>query len=192
MLYLASQSPRRKTLLAQLGLAFEVLPALPGMDMEALEVARPNEAPKAYVQRVALAKLHACLPRIAAQDAVLVADTTVALGRQILGKPESASANAAMLSLLQGQTHRVMTAVAVHAKGHTFQTICTSWVRFAPLTSVQIDAYAAGGEGWDKAGGYAVQGQAAAFVAHMRGNYTGVVGLPLYETQQLLVQAGLL
>jgi septum formation protein len=116
----------------------------------------------------------------------------VALGRDILGKPENAANNAAMLSQLQGQTHRVMTAVSLWHGGAVYQTICTSHVTFAALSPTEIEHYAASGEGWDKAGGYAIQGNAAAFVSHMRGNYTGIVGLPLYETQQLLKQAGLL
>jgi septum formation protein len=191
-LYLASQSPRRKQLLTSLNIAFEVLPPVIGVDMEALEARRGQEAPLAYVKRVTLAKLHQARSQISATDAVLCADTTVALGRDILGKPESATNNAAMLSLLQGQTHRVMTAVALWHRGTLFQTVCTSHVTFAPLSLTEITRYAASGEGWDKAGGYAIQDNAAAFVAQMRGNYTGIVGLPLYETAQLLRQAGLL
>jgi septum formation protein len=97
-----------------------------------------------------------------------------------------------MLSHLQGQTHRVMTAVAVWHCGKVYQTVCTSHVTFAALSPTEIERYAASGEGWDKAGGYAIQGNAAAFLRHMRGNYTGIVGLPLYETAGLLRQAGLL
>jgi septum formation protein len=194
MLYLASQSPRRKALLATLGLEFAVLPPEQGVDMEALEAVRGQEAPLAYVKRVTLAKLRAAQAQtqLGLSDAVLVADTTVALGRTILGKPETAAANAAMLGALQGQTHRVMTAVALAYQGQQWLTVNTTRVQFAPLSARQIEAYAASGEGWDKAGGYAIQGNAAAFVAHLNGNYTGVVGLPLHDTAQLLRLAGLL
>jgi septum formation protein len=191
-LYLASQSPRRQQLLASLNIAFEVLPVAGGVDMEALEARRGHEAPLAYVKRVTRAKLHQALSQIAPSDAVLCADTTVALGRDILGKPENAANNAALLQQLQGRTHRVMTAVALWHSGTVYQTVCISNVTFAPLNSAEISRYAASGEGWDKAGGYAIQGNAAAFVAQMRGNYTAIVGLPLYETAGLLRQAGLL
>ncbi len=188
--YLASQSPRRKQLLASLNIPFEVLPAAVGVDMEALEARRGKEPPLAYVKRVTLAKLHQARSQIAANDAVLCADTTVALGRDILGKPGDAAHNAALLTQLQGNTHRVMTAVALWHDGKTYQTVCISHVTFASLSPEAITRYAASGEGWDKAGGYAIQGNAAAFVRHIRGNYTGVVGLPLFETHQLLRQAG--
>jgi septum formation protein len=191
-LYLASQSPRRRQLLDSLGIAFEVLEPATGVDMEALEARRGAESPLNYVKRVTLAKLTAARALIQPNDAVLCADTTVALGRNILGKPVTAVNNAAMLSQLQGRTHRVMTAVALHAAGQTYQTLSISYVRFASLTIQQIDQYAASGEGWDKAGGYAIQGKAAAFVCHMHGNYTAIVGLPLYDTAALLRQAGLI
>ena len=199
-LYLASQSPRRKQLLASLNIPFEVLPAAQGVDMELLEAPRTAEAPLTYVKRVTLAKLtQACsqitpcdTAQIPHQIAVLCADTTVALGRTILGKPGDAAANAAMLHALQGRTHRVLTAVALWCGGAVHQTVCVSHVRFAPLSTAQIERYAASGEGWDKAGGYAIQGDAAAFISHMRGNYTGIVGLPLFETANLLRRAGLL
>jgi septum formation protein len=160
--------------------------------MEALEARRGKESPLAYVKRVTLAKLNQARSQIASADAVLCADTTVALGRDILGKPENAANNVEMLNILQGRTHRVMTAVALWHGGAVYQTVCTSHVTFAPLSAAKISRYAASGEGWDKAGGYAVQGNAAAFVARMRGNYTGIVGLPLYETAGLLRQASLL
>jgi septum formation protein len=191
-LFLASQSPRRKQLLASLNIPFEVLPPATGVDMELLEARRGKESPLAYVKRVTLAKLNQARSQIASTDAVLCADTTVALGRDILGKPENLINNAVMLNQLQGQTHRVMTAVALWYSDTVYQTVCTSHVTFAPLSAAEIERYAASGEGWDKAGGYAIQGNAAAFVAQMRGNYTGIVGLPLYETAGLLRQAGLL
>lgn len=193
MLYLASQSPRRKDLLSLLGVPFSVLPPAHGVDMEALEAAKPNEQPLRYVRRVTLAKLKAALQQaqLGAHDAVLVADTTVALGAHILGKPGNASSNAAMLTQLQGRTHRVMTALALAHQGHVWQTVQMNHVTFAPLDAAQIQAYAASGEGWDKAGGYAIQGAAAVFVQQLRGNYTGVMGLPLFDTAQLFKQAGL-
>lgn len=160
--------------------------------MEALEAVRGQEAPLAYVKRVTLAKLAAAQAQLGANDAVLVADTTVALGRSILGKPETAQANAVMLARLQGQTHRVLTAVALGIGAARWQAVSCSYVQFAALSEAQIAAYAASGEGWDKAGGYAIQGHAAAFVVQMRGNYTGIVGLPLHPTAQLLRAAGVL
>jgi septum formation protein len=160
--------------------------------MEALEARRGMEAPLVYVKRVTLAKLNQARGQISPTDAVLCADTTVALGSDILGKPENATNNAAMLNQLQGQTHRVMTAVALWHGGAVYQTVCISHVTFAALSPTEIEHYAASGEGWDKAGGYAIQGNASAFVSHMRGNYTGIVGLPQYETAGLLRQASLL
>ncbi len=190
--YLASQSPRRKSLLTSLGLPFEVLAAPIGVDMEALEAIRNNEAPLSYVKRVTLAKLSQAQLQINHSDSVLCADTTVALGQTVLGKPENAANNAALLTQLQGKTHRVLTAVALYHGGQIYSTVSASYVTFAPLTSVQIDNYAQSGEGWDKAGGYAIQGHAAALISHMRGNYSGIVGLPLHPTRLLLIQAGLL
>jgi septum formation protein len=191
-LYLASQSPRRKQLLASLDIAFEVLPPAVGVDMEALEARRGQEAPLAYVKRVTLAKLHQARSQIGTTDAVLCADTTVALGRDILHKPLDATSNAGLLNKLQGRSHRVMTAVALWQAGIVHQAVSISHVTFAPLNAAQIDQYAACGEGWDKAGGYAIQGRAGAFVTRINGNYSGIVGLPLFETAQLLRQAGLL
>jgi septum formation protein len=190
--YLASQSPRRQQLLSSLGLPFEVLAAPAGVDMEALEAVRPNEAPLTYVKRVTLAKLKQALKQINPDDAALCADTTVALGRSILGKPATFEKNAQLLSHLQGKTHRVLTSIALYAAGNTYQALSVAYVTFAPLTQYEIDQYAASGEGWDKAGGYAIQGNAAAFVDTIRGNYTGIVGLPLHHTRLLLKQAGLL
>lgn len=191
-LYLASQSPRRKQLLASLHLPFEILPPATHVDMEALEAVRGAEAPLPYVKRVTLAKLQQAMQTIKPNDAVLCADTTVALGRSILGKPLTAENNVAMLSQLQGRTHRVLTAVALCAQGQIYQAVNVSYVTFAPLSTAEIARYAASGEGWDKAGGYAIQGDAAAFVSRLRGNYTGVVGLPLHDTRLLMLKAGLL
>lgn len=189
-LYLASASPRRHALLAQLGVAFE--PLLPGddEDAEALEAPRPAEDPRKYVLRVTLAKLEAALARRAARGLparpVLVADTTVALGGRILGKPGTPEANAEMLRALSGRTHRVMTAVALARGSGTERLLSTSRVTFARLKPAEIAAYVALGEGLDKAGGYAIQGAAARFVRRVDGSPTGIIGLPLHETAKLL------
>ncbi len=190
--YLASQSPRRKQLLESLQVPFAVLSPELGVDMEALEAVKTHEAPLAYVKRVTQAKLAQALRQIQAHDAVLCADTTVALGRHVLGKPGNAARNAELLTQLQGRTHRVLTAIALAANGQVYQTVNISHVSFAPLSAAAIERYAASGEGWDKAGGYAIQGDAAAFVSRISGNYTGIVGLPLHDTAQLLRLAGVM
>jgi septum formation protein len=183
-IYLASQSPRRAQLLAQLGVRHELLLAGPDEDAEALEAVLPRESPTAYVQRVTGLKLDAAAARhqrLRLPPApVLCADTTVALGREILGKPADADDARRMLALLSGHTHRVMTAVAV-----------VSHVRFATLSPQQIDAYVASGEPLGKAGAYAIQGRAAAFIEHIGGSHSGIMGLPMFETAALLRQAGL-
>lgn len=195
--YLASQSPRRSQLLTQIGVAHELL--LPGADedAEALEAERAGEAPLSYVQRVTRAKLGAALLRRHQRGLpaapVLCSDTTVALGRRILGKPVDAADAARTLALLAGQTHRVITAVAVGwGEGADQQALAvsTSTVRFLPLSVAQIDAYVASGEPFGKAGAYAIQSQAAAWIARIAGSYSGIMGLPLCETAQLLTQAG--
>ncbi len=192
MFYLASQSPRRKELLATLNVPFTLLPSAPNVDMEALEAAKLNEAPLSYVKRVTRAKLQQAMAQINANDTVLCADTTVALGKNILGKPLSANNNALILSQLQGKSHRVLTAVALYHDGQTYETVCVSHVKFGELSEEVIQSYADCGEGWDKAGGYAIQGKAGAFIESIRGNYTGIVGLPLWHTRSLFKQAGLL
>lgn len=189
-LYLASASPRRHALLAQLGVAFEPLPPGEDEDAEALEAPRPAEDPRKYVVRVTLAKLEAALARRAARGLperpVLVADTTVALGGRILGKPGTPEANAEMLRALSGRTHRVMTAVALARGSSTTRLLSTSRVTFARLKAADVAAYVALGEGLDKAGGYAIQGAAACFVRRVDGSPTGIIGLPLHETAKLL------
>ena len=194
--YLASQSPRRRQLLEQLGVRYELLLADDSEDAEALEVVLPNEAPRAYVQRVTLLKLEAALARMKRRGLpaapVLCSDTTVALGKTILGKPDDAKHAAQILGALSGQSHRVLTSVAMgtlSAKGKplkTEQALSTSHVRFAPLTRNQIQAYVASGEPMGKAGAYAVQGRAAAYIEHISGSYSGIMGLPMFETAQLL------
>jgi septum formation protein len=188
--YLASQSPRRRELLAQIGIRHEPLLAGPDVDVVALEAVRARERPDAYVERVTRAKLAAARRRLAARslpDApILCADTTVALGRRILGKPADAADAARILALLSGKTHRVVTAVAVARGRQTRLLASVSHVTFAPLVAARIDAYAASGEPFGKAGAYAIQSAAAAWIARIDGSYTGIMGLPLYETATLL------
>jgi septum formation protein len=192
-IYLASQSPRRRQLLEQIGVRHELLLAGPEEDAEALEAERVGELPADYVQRVTRAKLHAANARWALRGLppapILCSDTTVALGRRILGKPADAADARNTLSLLSGQTHRVITAVAVAAGKNEALAVNISHVRFMPITRSQIDAYIDSGEPFGKAGGYAIQSSAAAWIAHIDGSYSGIMGLPLYETAQLLKQA---
>ena len=194
-IYLASQSPRRRQLLEQIGVQHQLLLPDPSEDAEALEVVRPGEAPARYVQRVTGLKLDAAVARLQSGGLpaapVLCADTTVALERDILGKPQDAAEARAMLSRLAGATHRVLTAVAVQKGRRRFTALSESWVRFAPMTAAQIRAYVDSGEPMGKAGAYGVQGRAAAHIEHIRGSYSGIMGLPLFETAQLLRQAGL-
>jgi len=191
--YLASQSPRRRQLLEQIGVRHELLLAGPEEDAEALEAERLGELPAAYVERVTRAKLHAAKARWKARGLppapILCSDTTVALGRRILGKPADAADARNTLSLLSGQTHRVITAVAVAAGRSEALAVNVSHVRFMPITLQQIDAYIDSGEPFGKAGAYAIQSSAAAWIAHIDGSYSGIMGLPLYETAQLLRQA---
>jgi septum formation protein len=192
--YLASQSPRRRELLAQIGVRHEPLLATPDEDVEALEAERVGELPDAYVERVTRAKLAAARRRLAsrglAEAPILCADTTVAIGRRILGKPADAADAARMLGLLAGRTHRVITAVAVAAGRRTRLLASVSRVTFAPLDRTRIDSYVASGEPFGKAGAYAIQSAAAAWIARIEGSYTGIMGLPLYETAALLRWAG--
>ena len=188
--YLASQSPRRSQLLAQLGVRHELL--LPGVDedAESLELMFKNEAPASYVKRVTQLKLDAALLRLEKRGLtsapVICSDTTVALGRRIYGKPDDTRDAQRMLTELAGKTHRVLTAVAVGTARSRVQRVSDSRVTFAPLSSAQIKAYVASGEPMGKAGAYAVQGRAAAFIAHISGSYSGIMGLPVFETAQLL------
>ncbi len=178
-LVLASASPRRLELLAQIGIRPDaIIPA----DID--ENPRKDEAPRAYVARMAAEKA-AC---IAAADpgVVLAADTTVVAGRRILGKPEDEAQAAAFLRLLSGRRHRVLTAVSVQSGGQARHRLVESTLRFRPLSGADIAAYVASGEWRGKAGGYGIQGRAAAFAPWMQGSFTGVVGLPLAETAVLL------
>ena len=194
-IYLASQSPRRAQLLDQLGVRHALLLATPDEDAESLEAAMAGEAPSAYVQRVTGLKLDAAVARhrrLALPPApILCADTTVAFGRTILGKPDDAADAERMLAQLSGRTHRVLTAVAVHHGRRRFAALSVSRVRFAPMTRSQIARYVATGEPLGKAGAYGIQGASAAFVEHISGSYSGIMGLPLFETAALLQRAGL-
>jgi septum formation protein len=193
--YLASASPRRAQLLDQLGVQYQPLLADEQEDAEALEAERSGELPNAYVQRVTLAKLQAARARLRRrrlpEAPILTADTTVALGRRILGKPRDAEQAAEMLQALSGRTHRVLTAVAVSAGPVHHVAVNLSRVRFAPLSASSIQRYIDSGEPFGKAGAYAVQGRMAAYIEHISGSYSGVMGLPLHETAQLLLRARL-
>ena len=194
-IYLASQSPRRAHLLAQLGVRHELLLAGPDEDAEALEAGRPGESPSAYVRRVTALKLDDAVERhrrlgLPAAP-ILCADTTVALGRDILGKPADEEDARRMLARLAGTTHRVLTAVALQHGAARHAALQVSRVRFAALPAADIAAYAASGEPMGKAGAYAIQGRAGAFIEHIAGSHSGIMGLPLHETAQLLRQAGL-
>lgn len=186
MLYLASRSPRRRQLLEQVGVGF-----LP-LDVEVPERPAPGEAPQDYVARVARDKARAGYARVdRSRDAVLGSDTEVVLDGEVFGKPADAAAAIAMLGRLSGRTHRVISCVClVDARGE-HAAACVSEVRFAPLDAPAIADYVASGESFGKAGGYAIQGRAAVFVAHLSGSYSGVMGLPLFETAGLLREAGL-
>jgi septum formation protein len=192
-IYLASQSPRRRQLLEQLGVRHELLLPDADEDSEALEAVRPGEAPAAYVQRVTRLKLEAAVARLRRRGLppapVLCSDTTVALGRAIYGKPEDAADATRMLRELAGRTHRVLTAVALQSGRKRLEALSDSRVTFAAMTAAETKAYVASGEPMGKAGAYAVQGAAAAHIARIAGSYTGIMGLPLYETGQLLKQA---
>lgn len=198
-IYLASQSPRRLQLLEQWGVRCELLLADEHEDVEALEAVRPGEAPAAYVQRVTALKLAAALDRLRRRGLprapVLCADTTVALGRRILGKPQDAAGARSMLADLSGHEHRVLTAVAVGKlvgrSERSWSALSVSRVRFDTLTPAQIRRYVASGEPMGKAGAYAIQGRAALWTTQMHGSYSGIMGLPARETAQVLAAAGI-
>ncbi len=200
--YLASQSPRRRQLLDQLHVRHELLLAADDEDAEALEAHVAGELPQAYCERVTRLKLEAALQRRQRRGLppapVLCADTTVALGRTIFGKPADADDARATLARLSGRTHRVITAVAIgwgQVSDLTPPTVLAatsvSTVRFAPLPAVVIDAYVAGGEPFGKAGSYAIQSGLAGWIEKIAGSYSGIMGLPLHETARLLERAGL-
>ena len=192
-IYLASQSPRRRQLLDQLGVRHVLLLADDAADAEALEAVLPGELPAAYVQRVTALKLKAARARLTRRGLppapILCADTTVALGRRILGKPADAAEAHQMLAALSGRSHRVLTAIALSAGRRTLSAMSVSHVKFAALSPALIAAYVASGEPFGKAGAYAIQSQLAGWIAHIDGSYSAIMGLPLFETAQLLRQA---
>ena len=183
--YLASASPRRSELLRQIGVPFTVRAA--AIDEDLL----PGEAPEAYVVRLAAAKAEAVWAAVADARPVLGADTAVVLDGAVLGKPRDAAEAAAMLERLSGRAHRVLTGVAVRHAGGLDTRLSESEVRFRATTTAERLAYCATGEPFDKAGGYGIQGHAAVFVESVRGSYSGIVGLPLFETAALLARCGL-
>lgn len=195
LLYLASQSPRRRELLTQLGVSYELLLADASEDAEALEAVLPGETPDAYVQRVCALKADAALQRRIrrglADAPILTSDTTVCLGGDILGKPADAADAVTMLSALSGSTHRVLTAVTVVSSLGPRHALSISHVTFRATSADEIARYAASGEPLGKAGAYGIQGRAAEFVERIDGSYSGIMGLPLYETAALLREAGL-
>ncbi len=183
-LFLASKSPRRRDLLEQIGIRFAVL------DVDLDEARLPGETPETYVQRLALDKAragHALVQRRSALP-VLAADTAVVVGERVLGKPSDGGEAAAMMRLLSGRTHRVLSGIALVGTQER-QDISISEVRFRAVSEEEAVAYWETGEPCDKAGGYAIQGIGALFVADLKGSYSGVMGLPLFETARLLAQA---
>ena len=190
--YLASQSPRRRQLLEQIGVRYELLLPSPEEDAEALEMVKPGEAPLTYVKRVTQLKLEAAVVRMKQrglpQAPILCADTTVALGREILGKPQDDKDALRILKMLSGQTHRVLTAVAVASNRKRAICVSVSQVTFASMKLADIKSYIASGEPMGKAGAYGVQGLAATHISEIKGSYSGIMGLPLFETAQLLKQ----
>lgn len=182
MIHLASRSPRRRQLLEQLGIEFEVL------DTDVVEIRAADEPAIDYVNRVAREKAGAGLLQVAGVPGALVvgADTEVELDGVVFGKPRDAADAAAMLRLLSGRTHRVISVVWCVTAGAEDHVVSISEVSFAELDEARIAAYVASGEPFGKAGAYAIQGRAAAFIRDLRGSYSGVMGLPLYETSQLL------
>ncbi len=185
-LFLASRSPRRADLLRQLGLDFEVL------EVEVEERRAAGETPAEYVSRTARDKALAGLRRLSAGSGGLVlgADTEVVLDGEVFGKPGDAAAAAGMLQRLSGRCHRVLSAVCCAASSGIEAELSESTVEFAELDESAIEAYVASGEPFGKAGGYAIQGRAAAFIRRLEGSYSGVVGLPLHETTVLLKRFG--
>ena len=193
MIYLASRSPRRRELLAQIGVKFEPLlfRGGPREDPDTDESPQPGEQPDAYVRRVTMAKVQAAWQRVVMRRGlrrmpVLAADTTVCLAGEILAKPADRADAERMLRILAGTRHRVLTAVAVAFEQRLEMAVSESEVTFAALDDARIQAYVASGEPFDKAGGYGIQGRAGAFVERLEGSYSGVMGLPLYETANLL------
>ena len=195
-LYLASRSPRRRELLRQIGVGFELLPLREqnGRAADVDESPLPGESPDDYVRRVTLLKANAGWERLQQRKLpslpVLSADTTVCIDGEILGKPEDEGHAARMLARLSGREHRVLTAVALQSRGRRLLEVSDSLVRFRAISDDEIAAYVATGESMGKAGAYGIQGLAGAFVPELRGSYTGVMGLPLFETAELIRRVG--
>ena len=198
-IYLASQSPRRQELLKQIGVRFEMLAPDPSEDSESIEIPLPHEKARAYVERVTIAKSKAALARWQKLKQpwapILCADTTVSLPHsqdgEILGKPRDAADATRILSMLSGKKHEVLTAVAltINPSDEPICLVQVSEVEFAPLSSEQIAAYIASGEPFGKAGAYGIQGLGGTLIPSIRGSYSGIMGLPLFETAQLLDRA---
>lgn len=186
-LILASASPRRRELLGQIGVAFRVQVA------DVHEQQQPGEKPLAYVQRVALDKARAVYSRPDATDKlpVLGADTEVVLGDEVLGKPRNREHGLAMLERLSGRSHQVLTAVALIHRGREQVRVSSSTVTFRATTAQERERYWASGEPADKAGAYAIQGRGAVFIQHLEGSFSGVMGLPVFETAELLRECGI-
>ncbi|MCB1752334.1 MAG: septum formation inhibitor Maf [Gammaproteobacteria bacterium] len=185
-IFLASRSPRRRALLHQIGITCTPV------EVDVDESVRPRETPADYVVRLALAKARAGTERRPAGNRmpVLAADTAVVKGGKILGKPVDRSQALAMLRLLSGNTHQVLTAVALAAE-KTDSRLCASRVSMRRIDTAEAEAYWESGEPTDKAGGYAIQGAGAIFISHLQGSYSGVMGLPLFETAELLANVGI-
>ena len=194
--YLASKSPRRQELLRQLGVEFDelLLREAPGRRRDIVEAPRKGEPPQEYVKRIARLKAsvgwHRMQRRGLAPKPVLGADTEVVLDGAALGKPADAAAAVAMLAAMSDRTHEVITAVAIRWQTQIAQAVSTSRVTFRAMARDEIERYVATGEPFDKAGGYAIQGKAAAFVQHLEGSYSGVMGLPLFEMAEILARIG--
>ncbi len=196
-IYLASNSPRRRELLRQIGVAFDALLFRSGSrsDDDVDETPLAGESARDYVQRIALAKAAGGAQRVRwrhlPQRAVLAADTTLELDGAIIGKPDSAAHAREILHTLSGRSHDVLTAVALTDGERTEHRLNVSTVRFRHLAPEDIQRYLATGEAMDKAGAYGIQGHAAVFIEDIRGSYSGIMGLPLFETAQLLTRFGL-
>jgi septum formation protein len=196
LIYLASKSPRRQELLRQLGVEFEELRLreAPGRRRDVVETLHKDESPLEYVKRIARTKAavgwHRMGRRGLTPRPVLAADTEVVVDGTVLGKPEDAEGAIAMLEGLSDRTHDVITAVAVRWNTQIMLAVSTSRVAFRALNRDEIERYVATGEPFDKAGGYAIQGRGAVFIRHLNGSYSGVMGLPLFETAEILQKIG--
>ncbi len=197
-IYLASKSPRRRELLRQIGVHFEILLLRDGGNRptDVCEDVLPDELPLDYVQRIAnekaLAAWNMVLMRKLPLRPVLSADTTVVQNGVIFGKPATRKEAHAMLTQLSGQTHQVFTSIAVHFHEQHLKSTQISDVTFCALSKQQIDSYCDTQEPYDKAGGYGIQGNAAQFISHINGSYSGIMGLPLYDTAKLLTESGII